>query len=476
MISRVVPNMATSGGMTRNRHRSGPMLDRNKKTILLFGSFTLSGIKPRHLSSKHESVVNKCQEYNFPPRPATFNSVLSSIRDYSSGQQFQRTKVTKIFIAIDYIPPNKADTCSLQKEKFLNAFSVFVNVINTDYYPGIDLIFQSILPRSGLLKEIKERNRWLQEAVETSQGTWCQFLDCSDSFLTNRGDFNSKLYNNGPDASKKDKARLLSDEGIEVLINRYRKFLKLEDISSILPATQKPTNITEEQKQTKPDVTHSRRELAIPSSSISSSSNIRDESSNSVPAIHVTDLSGLVEEISRALSTNHEQGETASEKTKEQNEDESMNTLSSCAEVLVETGMSYLLDQFEDFYRTVVVDPTIACQEDLIADLQNDKELQVSDAETDFIQPMVDGFRRRVQRASMKSMANLAINHVEAIWRATDELNSECIKTEDTLRQNEEQFMNLAHIVNFENDGQVLAHIEQMDALIGKIEGLSERD
>ena len=450
------------------------MLDRNKKTILLFGSFTLSGMKPRHLSSKHESVVNKCQEYNFPPRPATFNSILSSIRDYSSGQQFQRTKVTKIFIAIDYIPPNKADTYSLQKEKFLNAFSVFVNVINTDHYPGIDLIFQSILPRSGLLKEIKERNRWLQEAVETSQGTWCQFLDCSDGFLTNRGDFNSKLYNNGPDASKKDKARLLSDEGIKVLINRYRNFLKLEDISSIPPATQ--TNVSEEQKQNKPDLTQSHRELAIPSSSISSSSNIRDESSSSAPAIHVTDISGIVEDMSRALSTNHELGGTVPERTTKQNEEESMSTLSSCAEVLVETGMSHLLDQFEDFYRTAVVEPTIACQEDLIADLQNDKEFQVSDAETDFIPPMVENFRRRVQKASMKSMANLAINHAEAISRATDELNSVRKKTEDTLRQNEEKFMNLARIVNFENDGQVLAHIEQMDALIGEIEGLSERD
>ncbi|KAL5248607.1 hypothetical protein ACHWQZ_G017699 [Mnemiopsis leidyi] len=465
--------MATGGSMTRSRHRSGPVLDRNKKTILLFGSFSLSGIKPRHLSSQQESMVNKCQGYTFPPRPATFPSVLSDIRDYSAGQHVQRTRVTKIFIAIDYTPPNKADTFSLQKEKFLNAFSVFVNAINTDHYPGIDMIFQSILPQSGLIAEIRERNKWLQEAVETSQGTWCQFLDCSDNYLTSRGDINLKLYNAGPDTSKKDKARLLNDEGIEVLINRYRQFLKLDVlVFSTHSATERQSSIEEKQELNKPDVPH--RELTTPSNSIPTS-NIRDESSSSDPATQVMDLSGLIEKISRVQATNRELDKTATVTTG-RNEDEATMTLSSCAEVLVETGMSYLMEQFWEFYRTAVIEPAIACQEEVFNEFQKNISFQAGNPETNFIQHMTENFRQRVQTASMKSVADLTIKNVEAIWRATDELKSTQKKIEDTLRENEEQFIKLARIVNFENDKQVLAHIEQMDALITEISGLSVQD
>ena len=451
----------------RSRHFNSPVLDRQKKTILLFGSFTLSGIKPHELS-KSQAVINKSDEYVYKYyQPATFNSVLTSIRTFSSTRHIDPSRVSKIFIAIDYKPFDKSVPTFVQKEKFQEAFSVLVNIINTDLYPGTDLIFQSILPKCGLLREIKEQNRWFRDAAQTSQGTWCEFMECSKLLLTDRGDVNSELYNVGLESSRRDKARLLSEQGMKVLIEKYKTFFKQNDRFDSLECSNSkiPSEIDGEQI---------RNDLQCEESACYSN-NTREENP---PAMKVLDLSSLIGEMSRATEKFNEITQFVTERKVETveehlahsliNDNEEMKALEICAETLVNTGVTYLERQFDEFYQTDIIEPFSTSQNEVIDEL-TDIEFKW-DADTDFIGPKMEEFRRKIETESMQLVAKLAISNIDTFRRANQKLYHFRRRTEDDLGQNKRLFTKLTKTVNFSSDEETLAHLEQMENLITKFE------
>ena len=462
-------NSTTRPPAARSRHYTAPERQQ-KKTILLFGSFTLSGIKPHQLS-KTESAINKSHEYRYPHQPASFSSVLNSVRTFSSSQHVKPSNVSKIFIAIDYKPPDKAGTASnsSQKERFLEAFCLLVSVINADLYPEAILIFQSILPKSGFLSEIKERNRWFKEAVETFHGARCKFMDCSTDFLTHRGDFKSNLYNNGPEASLKDKARLLNEEGMEVLIKRYQTFLKLNydrSVSSESPINQMPLSYDRNQDSAT-DFEEPTPNLYDP----------REKYLSDSPAVPIVELGFLIEEMSKAtaeiieisnLVTNKRVQALEEHFAKSLNDDEGgRKVLESCAETLANAGLAHMERKFEEFYKADVIEPMLTSQNDLIKKLASIKFN--CDVTTDF-DSIVEDFRRQIQTECLQSVANLATNNDGTFRKVNQQVYYIRRKAEDALQQNERELIELTKIVNFSDDEEAVAHLEKMDTVLTKLE------